>query len=226
MTEYIRFFGTWQSAPCTLNLVVLPRILQLEKVGEYYDPHDFLARVDVTSATFKISFEHPFSKSVITLDMREGDMYNLRCLEPSYKVHVNNLQEKTPISKVQRTRYSQGQELLERQAEQKRIEKEQEHIDGSWEERMIQAENERLKKKEANTLAQSKRKRVQEAEERAAKRRMCTGSVSPSSTAPLPSHDVCVKLSTCGTSSSISYLKLVKLALYPVKAKGVDVPGI
>ena len=56
MTEYIRLFGTWQSAPCSLNLAVLPRILQLEKVGEYYNPHDFLARVDVTSAIFKISF--------------------------------------------------------------------------------------------------------------------------------------------------------------------------
>ena len=207
MTEYIRLFGTWQSAPCSLNLAVLPRILQLEKVGEYYNPHDFLARVDVTSAIFKISFEHPFSKSVITLDMREGDMYYFSCLDPSYKVHVNNLQEETPISKVQKTRYSQGQELLKRHAEHKRIEQEQEHIDGSWEERMIHAETERLEKEEAKWLAQSKRKRVQEAEERAAKRRMGTGSMSRSSTAPLPSHDVCVKLTTCGTSSSISYLK-------------------
>jgi hypothetical protein len=158
---------------------------------------------------------------------REGDMYQLSCLDPSYKVHVNNLQEETPIIKVQRTRYSQGLEFLKHQAEQKRIEKEQEHIDGSWEERMIQAENERLEKVEAEWRAQSiKRKRVQEAEERAAKRRMGMGSVSRSSTAPLPSHDVCVKLSTCDTSSSISYSKLVKLALYPVKAKGVDVPGI
>ena len=154
-------------------------------------------------------------------------MYQLSCLDPSYNVHVNNLQEETPIIKVQRTRYSQGLEFLKHQAEQKRIEKEQEHIDGSWEERMIQAENERLEKVEAEWRAQSiKRKRVQEAEERAAKRRMGMGSVSRSSTAPLPSHDVCVKLSTCGTSSSISYSKLVKLALYPVKAKGVDVPGI
>ena len=145
-------------------------------------------------------------------------MYQLSCLDPSYKVHVNNLQEETPIIKVQRTRYSQGLEFLKHQAEQKRIEKEQEHIDGSWEERMIQAENERLEKVEAEWRAQSiKRKRVQEAEERAAKRRMGMGSVSRSSTAPLPSHDVCVKLTTCGTSSSISY---------PVKAKGVDVPVI
>ena len=52
------------------------------------------------------------------------------------------------------------------------------------------------------------------------------GSVPHSSADPLPSLDVCVKLSTCDTSSSISYSKLVKLALYPVKAKGVDVPGI
>ena len=100
-------------------------------------------------------------------------MYQLSCLDPSYKVHVNNLQEETPIIKVQRTRYSQGLEFLKHQAEQKRIEKEQEHIDGSWEERMIQAENERLEKVEAEWRAQSiKRKRVQEAEERAAKRRM------------------------------------------------------
>ena len=64
-------------------------------------------------------------------------MYQLSCLDPSYNVHVNNLQEETPIIKVQRTRYSQGLEFLKHQAEQKRIEKEQEHIDGSWEERMI-----------------------------------------------------------------------------------------
>ena len=61
-------------------------------------------------------------------------MYQLSCLDPSYKVNVNNLQEETPIIKVQRTRYSQGLEFLKHQAEQKRIEKEQEHIDGSWEE--------------------------------------------------------------------------------------------
>ena len=82
-------------------------------------------------------------------------MYQLSCLDPSYKVHVNNLQEETPIIKVQRTRYSQGLEFLKHQAEQKRIEKEQEHIDGSWEERMIQAENERLEKVEAEWRAQS-----------------------------------------------------------------------
>ena len=97
------------------------------------------------------------------------------------------------------------------------------HVDPSWDVDWDKAEEED-KKKEAKEQARNDRKRKQEVEERAAKRRTGMGSVPRSSAAPLPSH-VSIKLSTCDTSSSISSSKLVKLALYSAKAKGVGVPG-
>ena len=72
---------------------------------------------ELEHAIFKIDFEHPMSKAAIALSMREGDMYYYRCIDRHYNIHRDDLQEETPISKAQRTRYSQGQERQKREEE-------------------------------------------------------------------------------------------------------------
>ena len=114
-------------------------------------------------------------------------MYTFRCLDPLYIVHLNNLQEETPISQAQSTRYSKGQEFHNRQKEWERIKREEAYVDGSWDDwDKMEKEND---KERVTEQAKNDHKRKQEVEARAAKRRTGMGSMSRSSAAPLPSHD-------------------------------------
>ena len=183
MTEYIRYMVTvWAVSK---DLAVLPRILQLEKVGEYIDPTDIY---DWNYAVFKIYFEHPMSKAAIALKMRERDMRDYyRCLDCHYNIHRDNLQEETPISKAERTRYSQFQEFRKREEEWKRIQREQAyiHVDTSFDD--WHTLDKKDEKERADEQSRIYRKRKQEIEERAARReahRQAHAAGTPSSSVP------------------------------------------
>ena len=149
------------------DLALVPRVLQIVKVGEYDYNHSCYD--DIKGAIFNVYFEHPFSKVVLPVIMSEEEIREIQSYDPWYSIHYKNLQEETPINRAQDTYLSNCRKKDKAREERKRIEKEQAYIDaGSWDNwDNMEEENEKERVKEQTRLD---RKRKQEIKERAAKR--------------------------------------------------------
>ena len=146
------------------DLALVPRVLQIVKVGEYDYNHSCYD--DIKGAIFNVYFEHPFSKVVLPVIMSEEEIREIQSYDPWYSIHYKNLQEETSINRAQDTYLSNCRKKDKAREERKRIEKEQAYIDAdSWDNwDNMEEENEKERVKEQTRLD---RKRKQEIEERA-----------------------------------------------------------
>ena len=107
-------------------MALVPRVLQIEKIGEYDYNHS--SYHDIKGAIFNVYFEHPFSKVVFPVNMSEEEIQGICTYDPWYTIHYKNLQEETPINRAQDTYISNCRQKQKAREERTRIEKEQAYI--------------------------------------------------------------------------------------------------